>query len=188
MAPPYDPVKAHQYYIRNRHLKGRRAGQGTPVTSPRSHSPSYDVRTLSGKTVTLSGRELAERKAYAAKRIGHIKRRLAELNTLLRKSMADAKAKKNVAEKKASTPKTAVEKSKAAREAKKYQDTHKQEIATKRHTVAAKQPKTKVVATTTKSKKKDHVAELETKINEVKNKLTLAVANQRSLFSATRNG
>ena len=187
MAPPYDPVKAHEYYVRNRHLKGRRAGQSQPVVSPRAKSPTYTVRTVSGQTVTLSGRELAEKKAYAAKRIGKIKRRLAELNTILRKSMADAKAKKNTAQKKASTPKTAAEKSKAAREAKKYQDTHKQKIATKRHTVAAKQPKTKVVATTTKSNKKDHVAELETKINEVKNKLVVAVANQRSLFSATRN-
>jgi hypothetical protein len=80
---PYDPVKAHEYYIRTRQLKGRKKG-----------SPTYSVQKPSGKTVTLTARQLTEQRAYAAKRVNDIKLKLAELSSQLRIALREAREKK----------------------------------------------------------------------------------------------
>jgi hypothetical protein len=43
---PYDALKAHQYYLRTRHLKGRKK------------SDSYTIITSDGKTVQISAEKL----------------------------------------------------------------------------------------------------------------------------------
>lgn len=158
---PYDPVKAHEYYLRIRQLKGRKKGSG------------YTVNLGGGKTVQLSEQQLIEQRAYAAKRVNDIKTRLVELGTKLHKMMETTKRQAN------KTP-TASDKAKAARESKQYREKHKQQLATKRR-VESKHGSAK-----TKSKK-DSVAELEHKIGQVKTNLRAAVAKQRALAAATRN-
>jgi hypothetical protein len=163
---PYDPVKAHEYYMRTRKLKGRTRG-----------APTFTVKTRTGNTVVLSARELAEQKQYAAERISNIKEKLNELNAKLRVAMREAQAEKAASEREAAKPKTAAEKAADARDAEKYRDKHKGEIASKRRAKAAK----------TKAAPKDPVAALETKIDGIKKKLKAAVAIQRALAGATRN-
>lgn len=163
---PYDPVKAHEYYIRTRQLKGRKKG-----------SPTFSVRKPGGKTVTLTARELTEQRAYAAKRINDIKLRLAELTSKLSVALREARDKKAKSEREAKKPPTAAEKSKAARESKKYRAKNQQKIANKR----------KSAARTEKSKEADPVEALQTKIGEIKKRLSAAVTIQRALTGATRN-
>ena len=154
--------------MRTRKLKGRQRS-----------SPTYTVKTRTGSTVVVSARELAERKAYAEERINNIREKLAELNAKLRVTMREAKAEQTTSERKADKPKTAAEKADAARESEKYRDKHKQELATKRRTAADK---------TSPKRVKDPVANLEGKISDIKRRLTAAVAVQRALAGATRNG
>lgn len=163
---PYDPVKAHEYYIRTRQLKGRKKG-----------SPTFSVTKTSGKTVTLTSRELTEQRAYAAKRINDIKLRLNELNAKLSIALREARDKKAKSERKAKKAPTAAEKSEAARESKKYRAKHRQKLATKQ----------KLAAKTEKSKEVDPVKELQTKIDGIKKRLSAAVAIQRALTGAVRN-
>lgn len=162
---PYDPVKAHEYYIRTRQLKGRKKGSST-----------FLVSKPSGKTVTLTTRELAEQRAYAAKRINDIKLKLAELNSKLAVALREARDKKAKSEREAKKPPTAAEKAEAARESKKYRAKNRQKIANTRKSAARKE----------KSKESDPVEALQTKIGEIKKRLSAAVAIQRALTGAIR--
>lgn len=174
---PYDPVKAHEYYIRTRQLKGRKKGSKLVRTSNRSavKSPTFRVNLGNGKTVDLTAKQLAEQKAYAAERVTKIKKKLGELNTKLRKAMSEARNKKARAEREGKKAPSASDRSKAARESKEYRKEHKQELATDRKKEAKK------------SAKKDPVEDLTDRITEIKDKLTDAVAKQRALSTATRN-
>lgn len=165
---PYDPVKAHEYYIRTRELKGRKKA-----------APRFTVRKSTG-TVELTGKELAEQRAYAAKRVSEIKNRLAELSNELNKLRSEAREKKAESEREAKKAPTAAEKSEAARESKQYRESHRQSLSTKRKGGSS--------GSTTRSKStRDPVATLERTIREVKTRLTAAVAIQRALAGATRS-
>jgi len=164
---PYDPVKAHQYYLRTRQLKGRKKGE------------SYTVKTDKGQVV-LTASQLAEQKAYAAKRVSDIKSRLAELNVKFKKMIADAERKEAKSERDAKKAPTAAEKSEVARESKKYREKHKQELSTKSKTSS----KTK---STSSKPKLTPVAAVGRRINQAEDRLRTAVARQRALNSATRN-
>lgn len=162
---PYDPVKAHEYYMRTRHLKGRKKG-----------SPTFLVRKPSGKTVTLTGQELTEQRAYAAKRVNDIKLRLAELNSKLRKELSEARDKKAKSKREEKKAPTVAEKAEARRESKKYRAKNQQKLANKR----------KSAARTGKSKQPDPVEELQKRIGDIKKRLSAAVAIQRALLGASR--
>lgn len=164
---PYDPVKAHEYYLRTRKLKGRKK------------SDTYTVNLGNNKTVKLTSKQLIEQKAYAAERIAKIKKNLAELNSKLKEAMREAVKKKAISKREAAKPPSAAEKSKAARESRQYRDKHKQKIAT-----ATK----KTVSERKKSESIDPVAQLEGRIEKIRVSLKAAVARQRALAGATRNG
>lgn len=165
----YDPVKAHEYYMRTRQLKGRRKG-----------SPRFTVRGARGQTVELTGQQLAEQRAYTAKRVSDIKNRLAELSTKLTKLRSEARTKKAKSKREAKKAPTAAEKSKAARESKQYREKHQQKLASKRKGGSgSKSAKSGSSA--------DPVEALENKIAQVKVRLTAAVARQRALAAATRS-
>src|SRR5262245_53478591 len=85
---PYDPAKAHEYYIRTRQLKGRKKGRidipNRVVKPPRfsaTRSPTFTVKLRDGGTAKLTSQQLTEQRAYAAKRVADIKKNLAELKT-----------------------------------------------------------------------------------------------------------
>jgi len=177
---PYDPVKAHEYYIRTRHLKGRHPSRSVVV---RSHTRNlakgnYTVRLSNGKTITLTRQQLIEQDVYAAKRVADITNRLHELSDKLKNMLHEAEKKKATANKKP----TVADKRKAALKSKHYRQSHKQTLANKAKTQKAKHPAKK--ATTSK----DPVVELKNKITEIKGHLTAAINIQRSLFAAKKNG
>lgn len=185
-AAPYDPIKAHEYYIRTRQLRGRKAPRGVRAPTRKNplvgdtSTPTYTVKLDDGQTAILTAQQLSEQKAFAAKRVGEIKEKLGILTTVLGKAMREAKAKKAKAEREAAKPDTAAEKSEAARDSKKYREKHSTEVATKARKSADKTAKTESAST-------DPVAELETKVTQIKDTLKAAVANQRALAGATRN-
>jgi hypothetical protein len=169
---PYDPAKAHAYYIRTRQLKGRRAAKGKPEST-------YTVTTSDGQTAILTGKQLVEQKAFIAKRVTEIKKSLTELSRTLKKAMFDAKAKKAKAALNAAQPPTAVDKAQAAKDSKQYREKHKQSLATKAKVSSSKTTKTTQTNV-------DPVAELETKITQIKSNLTDVVAKQRALAAAIK--
>lgn len=164
---PYDPAKAHEYYLRTRKLHPRTKGGVTqPALRP---AGSFTVKS-GNKTVKLSAQSLQEQKTYAAFRVKIIQNRLKTLNVELQKRVAKAKA-----------GPTAADKTKAAKESQAYRDKHKQELANKRKAAAAKKAPVKKPTT-------DTVATLRTRITHAKSDLQAAVAKQRELAAAKRNG
>jgi hypothetical protein len=157
---PYDSAKAHAYYLNYRKLHPRQPGAAKT-------SVSYTVQTGKGSTVKVGSQQLAEQKVYADLRVSQIKTKLTTLTAELNKRLQKAKAGPTVADK-----------SKAARDSKQYRDTHKQEIANKSKTAAASKPPAKTETT----------ASLKTHIVNVKADLKAAVAKQRELATAKKNG
>lgn len=177
---PYDPQKAHDYYIRTRHLKGRRKG-GVVRGAPNGSSPSasnYSVKLADGTTATLTQQQLDEQVAYAAKRVEDIKNKLSILTDKLKELMAAAQKAKPA------QPPTAAQKAAAAKKAKQYRQSHKQQLANKRKAAVAK-PSTPAPSKTSTT---NPVADLQQKISQIKGALTAAVAKQRELLGATKNG
>jgi hypothetical protein len=164
---PYNPAKAHEYYLRTRKLH------------PRKRGATFTVTRANGKTVKLTAKQLQEQKEYSAKRVAHIKKNLADLNVLLRDKLQ--KAKESAA--KAAKPPTLAEKAKAAREAEKYRKSHKQSLANK-----AKQAASKAAPSKSKTPKVDTVDSLKADIKKTRANLKAAVANQRALATAKKNG
>lgn len=157
---PYDPVKAHEYYERTKKLKGRRPGAGKPVVkkpAPRQHTLISD----------LSPRQKVELRAYAQRKVQEIQKELSDLNKKLKAKLAEAKK-----------PETAAEKSKKAREAKKYRESHKQELKTKAKRSAAK---TGGGSTTTKEPASDSVEGLKKQIADAETRLKSAQAKAKAL-------
>lgn len=179
---PYDPSKAHEYYLRTRKLHPRQAARQQPKPVSRHHGTTYTVKGANGKTVKLTAKQLEEQKAYTAKRIAHLKKNLSDLAVLLHEKMRTAKA----AKAKADRPPTLAEKAKAARDAEKYRKTHKQEIANKAKTAASKSSSSGSGSKSTP--KVDTVDSLKKEISTTKANLKSAVAKQRQLATAKKNG
>jgi hypothetical protein len=171
---PYDPVKAREYYLRNRKLKGRKKGITPPPkgNSPRS-SNSVTVK-VDGKAYKLSPQQLAEQKAYAAKRVLGIKKKLTQLNAELKK-MAEAKK----SEKEAKKPDSAAEKSDKAKDSEKYRDKNKQALKNKSKQAASKEKSAKKPDT-------DSVEGLKKTIEGAQKNLKAALNRQRALSTATK--
>jgi hypothetical protein len=184
---PYDPVKAHEYYLKTRQLKGRKKGSAKPPPTGggKPKATSFTVTSPNG-IVKLTPKQFAEQKAYAEARVASIAGKLHKLEAVLHEKMraakqSEAKSKKSAAD--AAKPPTAAEKAKAAKASAQYKDKHKTQLAAKAKQAAAKAPKS--------SPKKSHdlntVEGLKSAINDVKKSLHAAIERQRSLASATKN-
>lgn len=162
---PYDPVKAHEYYMRTRKLKGRKkAAAVVPTQWTTPWANRFAVKTSSGK-VNLKTKSVSEQQAYADKRVKEIIRKARKLRSEFKKAMAKAEA------------------DMAAFEAKKFpRGTRKSNAPSKSNRKAESSGSS---ATT---EQKDPVAELEAKISQIKGALEAALAKQRELMAATKNG
>jgi hypothetical protein len=178
LAHLYDPQKAHEYYLKNRELKGRKPGQEQDASGgdrPNAQGP------LAGKTKMqiAQGAKATQRKELAAA-IKGLQERLKKLEALIKTREHEEKshdrkstAKKERAAKEKDKPKSAAEKSKAARENKKFRDKHKQSLknkAKKDHGGGKKDGKDS-------SNKKHSVSELKSLATKVKGQI--AVAKQK---------
>jgi len=166
----YDPVKAHEYYLRTRKLKGRQPGSGK---QPEGFAKANANRHDSAK---------AKQKKELAARIQSLSAKLSKLEALIRKREHEAasedrkgKAKKERAAKEKDKPKSAADKAKAARENEKYRKKHHQQLKTK-----AKQASNKSGGgSSSKDKKstKHSVSELKALATKVRGQI--AVAKQK---------
>jgi hypothetical protein len=96
LAPGYDPVYAHEYYLRTRKLKGRRPGLGKP--------PSGFVRTVTSKAgkppvkkpkvhpKSAPPKSVAELQRIAAVRVAQLQVKIRTLEAKLRELVAREKA------------------------------------------------------------------------------------------------
>lgn len=171
----YDPVKAHEYYMRTRKLKGRRPGKGTvePVGRTRSVAP----RTGRTREQIANSAKARQRKELKAQ-IDAAEDRLKKLEALIKKRIAEeksedrkSKARKERAAKEAQKPDTAAEKAKKAREAEKYRDKHKQELKNKAKDAKSGGSSAKKGSGT---KKKHTVDELKTLAKKVRGQIAIA--------------
>jgi hypothetical protein len=127
---PYDPKKAHDYYLRTRKLKGRKPGSAPPKIGglgARSAFAKVKVPKKHTQVSDLSPQQKRELQVVARARVQKAQQKLNELNRKLKDKLAEAKK----AERDAKKPKTASEKAKDARESEKYRKSHKQELKTK---------------------------------------------------------
>lgn len=130
----YDPVKAHQYYLRTRQLKGRKTGSNNPTPTTVSK-----VATGRSGSVTVTNKMRVEPKqdvnTITEKRVAALKVRLEQLKEELERLVKEAKARSGVksepnkepkettsASSKPAKPKTASQKEEAARKAREYYD------------------------------------------------------------------
>lgn len=180
---PYDPQKAHEYYLKTRQLKGRKkAGPPAPTGNRQGKPTSFTVKSANGE-VKLSPKQYAEQKAYAAARVSRIADKLHVLEAELHKKMSEARKKEAETKKSAkdaAKPDTASEKAAKARDASKYRDKHKQELKNKAKQAADKKPAAKKHDLNT-------VDGLKSAIADVKKSLHAAVERQRSIASAQKN-
>lgn len=132
----YDPVKAHEYYVRNRHLKGRKKGEQPPSTKGQRNGAQTTTLHRRAKG-TLSPK--AQQKIELQRHVAALTNKLNELEQLIKKKEAVlekdqllAKSKANQNQKgKAKGPKTAAQKVDANRKSKQYRQAHKQQLANK---------------------------------------------------------
>jgi hypothetical protein len=191
-AAPYDPVKAHEYYIRTRKLKGRNKGTTMPPVVKRqpvvSKGPagSFSVTLGSGRTIHLSAQQLNEQKAFAAKRVHDIQDRIKTLTEKLHKSKSAAKKRESTRKRNANKPQTAAEKAKAARDAKQYRAKHKTSLKTKA-AQAKNKSGSKSAAKSTSSGSSTSAAHISGQIAVAKKSLATALSVQKALAGATKN-
>ncbi len=172
---PYDPVKAREYYLRTRKLKGRKKGVGRPPKKGPAKASSLVTVTSNGKTYKLSPQQLKEQKVYAAKRVMKIKKKLHKLTAELKKKMAEAKEK----EKEAKKPDSKAEKSEKAKDSEKYRDKNKQDLKNKSKKAASEEKAAKKPET-------DSVEGLKKTIAGAQKSLKAAINRQRALSTATK--
>lgn len=182
---PYDPVKAREYYLRTRKLKGRKKAAvavgsldskpSKPNTKPKRRSSTFTVK-VDGKTYKLSEKQMLEQAAYAKQRVASINKKLRKLQLELRKKMQEARAKERESKK----PDSAKEKREKADASEKYRDKNQQKLKNKAKKAAAEKKRDS-------GPNLDTVEGLQEAIDGAKKRLTAALDRQRALASATRN-
>ena len=84
----YDPVKAREYYLKTRKLKGRQPGVIKPTSSKPSSTPLAKASKKRIKKVAAPSKAM---QANAALRVGALTKKLAKLQDLLSKLIQKAK-------------------------------------------------------------------------------------------------
>lgn len=175
---PYDPQKAHEYYLRTRKLKGRKSGSKESLTQA---PPGQAVAKPSPGA-------LAKAKIQLAARIDFLKSQLKKLEEMIAKEEREAEseaqkseAKKERAAKEAAMPDTAAEKAEKARESKKYREKHEQEIKTKAESAGGGSSKGTPAEEVKKADSDKRIADLKTLATKVKGQLAVAESKLRAL-------
>lgn len=156
---PYDPAKAHDYYLKTRQLKGRKPGSiVTPIH-----------KTGVAKVQSAAVQKLARQKAATAK-IARLTIKVHALSNALKEAQKALQNKK-AEDKKNSDGKTTV---KERNQSKQYRDTHKSKIA-----VAAKK-----TARTTASKPKAVAGMNEKQLTDRISKIKRLITNANEQIKA----
>jgi hypothetical protein len=132
--------------------------KGSTAAKPDAKKPKTDPKVLK------------QQQRAAAKRVASIRSEIADLN----KKLKDAMAKVQETKAKEKRGPTAADKSKTAREAKKYREKNKQKLANKRKSAASKDK-------ASGKPKADSVETIKKQISEAKGRLAKAVEKQKAL-------
>lgn len=134
----YDPIKAHEYYLRTRKLTGRKKPEASEShPSMGTLRGRMDPRTGKTKEQIHQGakarqkKELTERINALSKKVDRLEARIKEMEHKAASEDRKGKAQKERSAKERDKPKTAAEKAEAARESEKYRDKHRQELKSK---------------------------------------------------------
>lgn len=132
----YDPVKAHEYYLKTRQLKGRqRTRQGFPMTIDRRGALDLATNRIAARP-RVSNKSAAQLRAETKAKVEKLQNRLDRLKEVLRQMTEEAQArsgiksqpaKKSTPEKAGSAAKeklTTKEKREAAERSEKYRKEH----------------------------------------------------------------
>ena len=168
----YDPVKAHEYYLRNRKLHPRKKGEQSEGFA-RANARRHESAKAKQK------RELAARITNLEKKLRELEKLIQTKEATLRRDQASAKstAKKERSAKEKNKPKSAADKAKAARENKKYRDKHKQEIKNKAKQASNKSGGGSHQKKASSDPSKKPISELKTLATKVRGQI--AVAKQK---------
>ena len=169
-ATPYDPAKAHDYYMRTRQLKGRQATAAKPAIGKTKVSSIAKVG-LKSKTVVKNNASVrpAMTVEQVKARVTALQTRLTALRKVLAELVKQAKARSGIvskptlADRQAKAKLTTADKTAAAKSSKAYYDKNKAAIAAKAKTSPSQE-----------------LADLEAKIADVKDK----IAQMRAEFAA----
>lgn len=177
LARVYDPVKAHEYYLRTRKLKGRKKGRAEQPVGGRVGSV---VKTaLAGpraKQPVRNNPQLQRQRQQAAARVTTLRKKLAELQTRLKEKEAAARE----AEAKEKKGPTSSEKREAAERSKDWRAKNQQKVKQQEKQRAAKE-KDQPATEKKSGGGEDSVEGIRTAITRVKAALDKAVARQRAL-------
>lgn len=159
----YDPVKAREYYLRTRHLKGRKAGVKVKPTS-RGRPKAVKVKAKARKP---SREELKAQKEALQKRLDHLRDVLAEL-------VKSAKARSGVEDKSSDSSKEKASKNETPKKESKLTEKQKHEKAEKAR----------------EAYKKDHLSKdvkaLEQKIKDIREKIESAIEDAKNKSSKSK--
>lgn len=153
---PYDAAKAHEYYLRNRKLKGRKTGiQQEPVSRRNKGLPTKPI-------VQKSSAQKAKERAAIKGRVVALQARLAKLKEVLAELVKQAKARSGIETKTKTKDAASTTAQKAAEDksSKEYYEKNKAKIAAK-----AK-----------KEAEANNVSDLEAQIKEIQQKIAEARA------------
>jgi len=170
---PYDPLKAHQYYLRTRKLKGRRRGRAEP-TGPAGQA-SKILRGPTGRQPVRNNPQLHRQRQAAAARVSVLRKKLTELNSKLKEKLAEQRK----AEAEAKKGPSASDKREAAERSKDWRAKNQQKVKQQEARRAAKDKKEP--ATKKSGGGEDSIEGIRTAITKVKGALDKAVARQRAL-------
>jgi hypothetical protein len=173
----YDPVKAHQYYLRTRKLKGRKKGSALPAPSGQEpgRQPDPAVR--------------ARKRREIAARIANLEQKLNKLEALIKKKETEEKqaskksaAKKERSAKEAAKPDTAAEKAKKAREAKQWRAKNQSKVKSQSKEAPGKSGgSSKTSSAEPKKSSGASVKELKSLATKVRGQIATAKTRLRSL-------
>jgi uncharacterized protein YceH (UPF0502 family) len=162
---PYDPAKRREYYLKTRELKGRQPGRGSPTASKTGN------RARSQGDLTKRRAASEQRREEVKARIEKLKAHIAELKVVLKKVLAEAKARGG------GTPQPA--KKTAAKSDSKSSD--KKPLTAKQKSDAAKRSKEAYDKEQKKSgNQNQELASLTNQLNSLKKRISKAIENARS--------
>lgn len=178
--PNYDPRKAHEYYLRTRHLKGRNPAGAKIVDST--------LEKIGSVKVTKKPANRPERKASAQNRVIRLteklhtlQKALAEAETALREKKQKSRQTQQQEDKKNSDNKTTAKERAAAQ---KYRDTHKSKLATEAKRSAGSSgggSSPKSVSEMSESELTDRISKIKNLISSAKQQIQAANSQAKSM-------
>jgi hypothetical protein len=180
MKPPYDPQKAHDYYEKHKHLKGRHPGAATAATLKRVGG------TPVGKTGAPSAKQ---KKAAAQQRAVRLTQKLTSLNKALQEATEELRIKRAAAQRSRATAKKTAKKNsdgkttaKERQQSKEYRKKHKAQLAAK-----AKKAKSGGGSTPKKHVKDMTIHELTTRVSKIKSLISEAKSQLKAANSLSHS-